>query len=143
MDDRTKTDWPETWSIPGQPATPRKSRWRSILATILALIAMAGAAWWMIQRPTAPSRPARTNAAAPTPVRAAVIEKGDIDIALNALGTVTSLSMVTIRTQVSGQLTRIAFTERQAVKPGDLLAEIDPHPFEAVVAQMQGQLERD
>jgi multidrug efflux system membrane fusion protein len=85
----------------------------------------------------------RQPAAVATPVRAGTVEKGDIDIALNALGTVTSLSVVTVRTQVSGQLLRIDFQEGDVVKPGDLLAEIDPAPFQAAVQQMQGQLERD
>jgi multidrug efflux system membrane fusion protein len=72
-----------------------------------------------------------------------VAKAGDIKINLNALGTVTSLATVTVRTQISGQLIRIDFTEGQDVKKGDLLAEIDSRPYEAVLAQMKGQLARD
>lgn len=73
----------------------------------------------------------------------AVVSKGDIGISINALGTVTSLATVTIQSQISGQLMRIDFQEGQDVKKGDLLEEIDPRPYEAVLAQMKGQLARD
>jgi multidrug efflux system membrane fusion protein len=71
------------------------------------------------------------------------VVKGDVDITLNALGTVTSLATVTVRTQISGYLVRIDFEEGQDVKKGDLLAEIDSQPYEAALAQAKGQLARD
>jgi len=71
------------------------------------------------------------------------VSKGDIGINLNALGTVTSLGTVTIRSQISGYLTRIAFKEGDEVKKGDLIAEIDSRPYEAALAQAKGQLARD
>jgi multidrug efflux system membrane fusion protein len=72
-----------------------------------------------------------------------VVGKGDIGINLNALGTVTSLATVTIRTQISGYLVKVAFKEGDEVKKGDLLAEIDSRPYEATLAQAKGQLARD
>jgi len=72
-----------------------------------------------------------------------VVGKGDIGININALGTVTSLATVTIRSQISGQLVRVAFKEGDEVKKGDLLAEIDSRPYEATLAQAKGQLARD
>ncbi|WP_439924544.1 efflux RND transporter periplasmic adaptor subunit [Nitrobacter sp. JJSN] len=71
------------------------------------------------------------------------VGKGDIGINLNSLGTVTSLATVTIRTQISGYLMKIEFKEGQDVRKGDLLAEIDPRPYEATLAQANGNLTRD
>lgn len=72
-----------------------------------------------------------------------VVGKGDIGINLNALGTVSSLATVTIRTQISGYLMKVVFKEGDEVKKGDLLAEIDSRPYEATLAQAKGQLARD
>ena len=72
-----------------------------------------------------------------------VVSKGDININLNALGTVTSLATVTIRSQISGYLMKIDFKEGDEVKKGDLLAQIDSRPYEAALAQANGNLARD
>lgn len=79
----------------------------------------------------------------PTAVNAAQAEKGDVQVILNALGTVTPLQTVTVRTQISGQLQQIAFTEGQMVKKGDFLAEVDPRPYQAALEQAQGTLAKD
>lgn len=80
---------------------------------------------------------------APTPVAIAVASVGDIEVRIPALGTVTPLATVTVRTQLSGILQKVAFTEGQLVHRGDLLAQIDPRPYEAAVRQMEGNLRRD
>ena len=80
---------------------------------------------------------------APTPVGIAKANLGDIDVTLNALGTVTPLATVTVKPQVGGQLVKIDFTEGQTVRAGQTLAEIDPRPYQAVLDQAQGQLARD
>jgi multidrug efflux system membrane fusion protein len=77
------------------------------------------------------------------PVSVAPVRKGDIPFYLNGLGSVTSFNTVTVRSRIDGQLLRIAFQEGQFVKQGDLLAQIDPRPFETQLANAQGQLARD
>ena len=77
------------------------------------------------------------------PVTVAAVGRADVPVVLNALGTVTSLHTVTVRSRVDGQLLRVNFREGQMVKAGDLLAEIDPRPFQVQLEQAQGQLARD
>jgi multidrug efflux system membrane fusion protein len=98
---------------------------------------------WVLKAPTATQPQGRYGAGGPTPVVIATIEKGDIDVTLNALGTVTPVATVTVRPQVSGRITDIAFTEGQMVKKGDFLAEIDPRPYQAALDQAKGTLLRD
>lgn len=73
----------------------------------------------------------------------AVVTSGDMPVILQGLGTVTPLATVTVRSQISGYLTEIGFREGQSVKRGDYLAQIDSRPYEALLAQYQGQLARD
>jgi multidrug efflux system membrane fusion protein len=104
---------------------------------------LAALGWWVDQRPAPTPPPRRFAAAGPTSVVAETAQTGDVDITLNALGTVTPLATVTVRTQISGQLTEVAFKEGQLVKNGDFLAQIDPRPFQAALEQAEGQLARD
>ncbi|TDN70649.1 MdtA/MuxA family multidrug efflux RND transporter periplasmic adaptor subunit [Paraburkholderia sp. BL10I2N1] len=79
----------------------------------------------------------------PQPVHVASVTQGDMPVVLTALGTVTPLANVTVRTQLSGTLQTVAFQEGQMVKKGDLLAQIDPRPFQISLANAQGTLARD
>jgi multidrug efflux system membrane fusion protein len=73
------------------------------------------------------------------PVRLVTAERRDIDVHLRALGTVTPLNTVTVRSRLDGELVRVLFGEGQHVRAGQLLAEIDPRPYEAQLAQALGQ----
>jgi multidrug efflux system membrane fusion protein len=83
-------------------------------------------------------------AQAPLPtVLVASAVKEDLPIVAQALGTVTPLSTVTVKSQISGYLTNVAFKEGQHVRKGDLLAQIDSRPYQASLSQSEGQLVRD
>ena len=124
-----------------QTAKPRSGR-RFVLTLIVILLVVAGIVWWTKQAPQ-PEPGGRGRNAGPMSIVPEAVGKGDIGININALGTVTSLATVTVRTQISGYLQKIDFTEGNEVKKGDLLAEIDPRPYEATLAQAKGQLARD
>jgi len=79
----------------------------------------------------------------PVAVAVATVTPGDIQIRIPALGTVTTLANVTVRTQINGTLQKILFTEGQLVRFGDVLAQIDPRPYEAALQTAQGNLRRD
>ncbi len=115
-------------------------RWLVVIGAILALILLA----WLL-RPGAPKAPAgRFGAAgAPMPVATAAAKSGSMPIIVNGLGTVTPVTTVTVQSQISGQITQIAFKEGQAVRKGDLLILIDPRPYQVALEQAEGALARD
>ena len=86
---------------------------------------------------------ARARTQAPIPVVVAPAQTADFPVFLTGLGTVTPLATVTVRSRVDGQLLRVDFREGQLVKEGDVLAEIDPRPFQVQLTQAEGQLARD
>ena len=85
-------------------------------------------------------RPGFGGAAGPVPVRVAPAVTGDFPVYYKALGTVTALNTINVRSRVAGEVVRIAFEEGQMVKAGDLLAEIDPRPYQNALLQAEGTL---
>jgi len=85
-------------------------------------------------------RPGFGGAAGPIPVRVAPAVTGDFPLYYKALGTVTALNTINVRSRVGGELVKINFEEGQMVKAGDLLAEIDPRPYQNALLQAEGTL---
>lgn len=111
----------------------------------LAAIALIVAGAVFIARPSS-GQARRSGAGAfqgPQPVQAAMAIRGNVPITLSALGTVTPLAVVTVQSQISGQLVKLGFTEGQMVKRGDFLAQIDPRPYQVALEQAEGQQAHD
>jgi multidrug efflux system membrane fusion protein len=142
---------------PAPYVVARKRRAWPWIVTVVVLIALAaGGYYWWSQRsaPAAASgAPAPSGAPGPgakgmdpnraLPVIAEPVRRGNIDVYLNALGTVTPRNLVTVKPRVDGQLMKVYFEEGQVVKAGQVLADIDPRPFEVQLGQAQGQMAKD
>src|ERR1700759_5085857 len=116
---------------------------RSVVLAGLLLIAAAGGA--ITFRHGWPSKNAAEAEAAPppAPVVAGTVAQHDVPIYLNGVGTVIAYNTDVVRAQIQGQIISINFTEGQTVHAGDLLAQIDPRPYQALIDQYTGNLERD
>lgn len=126
----------------GSPPTP--SSGTTILRWLLALAVIGGLGYGYYIRIYLPgSVPPSAPPKRPVPVVATAVRQGNLDLYLNGLGTVTAYYTVTIRSRVDGELVKVAFTEGQLVKQGDLLAQIDPRPYEVQLQQAEGPLTRD
>ena len=131
-----------------EPVKPKSGRGRKLIrwtGGLAFLVLISVAIWyWLAHRPASTGAgSARLGARMTTTMGIDVAKKGNIEIFLSGLGTVTPPATVTVKPQVSGQLIQVAFTEGQHVKKGDFLAQIDPRPFQAVLDQQEGQLEKD
>src|SRR5262245_1361490 len=118
-----------------------------VCATATALLAGGGALALTGRLTTAksatPAPPAPAPAPAPVPVVAGTVAQHDVPIYLTGVGTVVAYNTDAIRAQIQGQIVSIDFTEGQAVHTGDLLAQIDPRPYQAQLDQMVATRDRD
>jgi membrane fusion protein, multidrug efflux system len=146
-------DLPEPGTRSAAAAGPSKSRWW-LWVLVVGVIALG--VWYYHNSKNASQA---ANAATPgtpgkgkgapgagglvVPVVVATAESGDLPVYFNGLGTVTAFNTVTVRSRVDGQLISVAFKEGQFVHQGDLLAQIDPRPFQVQLEQAMGQLAKD
>ncbi len=124
------------------PIRKPRSAWGFVTTGLVLLLVVAAIVWWA-RHQSEPEQAGNRRGGAPMSIVPQVVGKGDIGVNINALGTVTSLATVTVRSQISGYLMKIDFTEGDEVKKGDVLAEIDSRPYEAALAQAKGNLARD
>jgi multidrug efflux system membrane fusion protein len=132
---------------PPRAAKPRRRWWLWVIGLLVLLLA----AFFIFGRPgsktgaakTASGKGGRGDAAAVTPVVAAEAKTGNIGIYVTGLGAITPIYTVTVKSRVDGQLEKVYFREGEKVRQGDLLIEIDPRPYQAMVTETEGQLLRD
>ena len=129
-------------AMPSHAPPSRRGRWLGALVALLVVLALGGAAWYLIHRP-APKGPGGPGGGARVTVGEATARRADVPVYIDALGTVTPVATITLRPQVSGVLTQVLFTEGQMVTKGQLLAQIDPRPFQQALMQAQGTRQRD
>ena len=142
--DRAETsEEPVENEAPRTEPEPKRHRGLWIFAGALILVGIAIAVSRSGKASDAAKAAATAKAQAAIPVVVADATIGDFPVYLTGLGTVTPLSTVTVHTRVDGELVRVDFKEGQLVKQGEVLAQIDPRPFQVQLTQAEGQLAKD
>jgi multidrug efflux system membrane fusion protein len=114
-----------------------------IPAVLLTAVLAAGGLYFAHDQALEKSSAATPAAPPPAPIVAGTVAQHDVPIYLTGVGTVIAYNTDIVRAQIQGQIISINFTEGQAVHAGDLLAQIDPRPYQALIEQYTGNLERD
>jgi len=116
---------------------------KRIAGALILLLILTGM-WYLLGRtPPSVEPPRRGSWDQPTAVRTVPADLGSMEVQIRSIGTVTPLNTVTVRSRVEGVLERVLFIEGAAVEQGELLAEIDPLPYRARLAQAEGQLQQN
>ena len=140
---------PEHASTAFAPRPKRRRRWW--VWTLLIVFTAVGGFWTFargaqgakVSHAATPAAAAAQSAPLGVPVVAARARSGDMNLYLTGLGTITPLNTVAVHSRVDGELNSVAFEEGQIVQKGDLLAQIDPRPFEVQLTQAEGQAAKD
>src|SRR6202171_4238760 len=117
-------------------------RMRVIQAALLTVVLVGGVGFALMWRSASKSS-AAPPASPPVPIVAGTVAQHDVPIYLTGVGTVVAYNTVVVRSQIQGQLVSIDFTEGQTVQAGDLLAQIDPRPYQAQIDQLTANRDRD
>ncbi len=127
-------------SLYSSSRSSRRWWWGALLLVVVAVLV-----WWLwpssgSKAPAGPS--GRFGFSGPVPVRVAEVSRGDFPVELKALGTVTAYNTANVRARVGGELVKVLFEEGQKVEAGDLLAVIDPRPYQTALRLAEGQLQQ-
>lgn len=137
---------PESSRSASIPSAHKEGSSLGMVAVIVVLSLLGAGTWWLVrtrQAAAAAKAGGPNRAGFEIPVVEGVVARRDLPLYLDGLGTVQAFNAVTVRARVEGLLRRVIFTEGQEVKAGDLLAEIDPIPFEIAVQQAEGKQAED
>jgi multidrug efflux system membrane fusion protein len=118
-------------------------RRKIVILTALLVVALAAGGVFLLMHGSPSTTPTAAPASPPVPIVAGVVAQHDVPIYLTGVGTVIAYNTDVVRSQIQGQIVSINFTEGQTVHTGDLLAQIDPRPYQAQIDQYTANLERD